>query len=126
MPLLKKELEEFKDRWNQHRLRRNRHAVCPCGIPDDLYNLYGKIITNIFKFQSPLLTVDDYKQDVDPELLAYCMVTHGYTAPAFYPAEFGALADHLLSTFQFTQDDITAINCKSIYCTLLYLFLCNV
>ena len=38
-PLLKEALEDFKDRWNSHRIRRNRVAGCPAGIPDDLYHL---------------------------------------------------------------------------------------
>ncbi|KAL5463949.1 hypothetical protein EMCRGX_G032901 [Ephydatia muelleri] len=37
-PLLRKELHEFK---NQHRIRYNRRAVCPGGVPDDLYTLSG-------------------------------------------------------------------------------------
>ena len=35
-PLLRS-LEEFKQRWNSHRIRRNRLAGCPAGVPDDLY-----------------------------------------------------------------------------------------
>eukprot|EP00731_Ephydatia_muelleri_P012837 Em0007g147a len=56
-PLLRKELHEFKERWNQHRIRYNRHAVCPGGVPDDLYTLS-----------------DNCKQDIDPDVLAFLLV----------------------------------------------------
>ncbi|KAL5483974.1 hypothetical protein EMCRGX_G020396 [Ephydatia muelleri] len=56
-PLLRKELHEFKERWNQHRIRYNRRAVCPGGVPDDLYTLS-----------------DDCEQDIDPDVLAFLLV----------------------------------------------------
>eukprot|EP00731_Ephydatia_muelleri_P004243 Em0002g419a len=39
LPLLRKELDEFKKRWNRHKIRNNRLASCPNGAPDDLYYL---------------------------------------------------------------------------------------
>eukprot|EP00731_Ephydatia_muelleri_P003188 Em0001g3188a len=89
-PLLRKELHEFKERWNQHRIRYNRRAVCPGGVPDDLYTLS-----------------DDCKQDIDPDVLAFLLVKYGCDAPGFYPEEFGALASHFLAIVQLTQDEIT-------------------
>ena len=44
-PLLEQELRQFKAHWNSHRIRESRHADCPGGIPDDLYDMpvhYGK------------------------------------------------------------------------------------
>jgi hypothetical protein len=38
-PLIKKALDDFKARWNNHSIRRNRLAGCPSGVPNDLYNL---------------------------------------------------------------------------------------
>eukprot|EP00731_Ephydatia_muelleri_P028150 Em0019g1023a len=98
-PLLRKELHEFK---NQHRIRYNRRAVCPGGVPDDLYTLS-----------------DDCKQDIDPDVLAFLLVKYGCDAPGFYPEEFGALASHFLAIIQLTQDEITPTNCRDIYCYLL-------
>lgn len=37
--LLKGTLDDFKERWNNHRIRPNRVAGCPPGVPDDLYSL---------------------------------------------------------------------------------------
>lgn len=37
--LLEASLNDFKDRWNNHRIRHNRLAGCPSGVPDDLYTL---------------------------------------------------------------------------------------
>ena len=39
MPLLNEALEDFKIRWNAHKIRRNKVAGCPHGVPDDLYHL---------------------------------------------------------------------------------------
>ena len=38
-PLLKRSLDDSKVRWNLHRIRRNRVAGSPDGVPEDLYNL---------------------------------------------------------------------------------------
>ena len=38
-PLLENSLKDFKARWNSHRIRNNRKAGCPSGVPDDLYYL---------------------------------------------------------------------------------------
>ena len=38
-PLLKRSLDDFKVRWNSHRIKLNRVAGCPDGVPEDLYNL---------------------------------------------------------------------------------------
>ena len=37
--LLKRSLDDFKVRWNSHRIRPNKVAGCPDGVPEDLYNL---------------------------------------------------------------------------------------
>lgn len=37
--LLREALDNFRERWNSHRIRPNKKAGCPCGVPDDLYNL---------------------------------------------------------------------------------------
>ena len=39
MPLLNEALEDFKIRWNVHKICRNKVAGCPHGVPDDLYHL---------------------------------------------------------------------------------------
>ena len=41
--VLARELDEFKSRWNNHRIRRNRLASCPCDVPNDLYHLVGNM-----------------------------------------------------------------------------------
>ena len=39
VPLLKKEVEDFKMLWNSHTMRYNKKACTPHGIPDDLYSI---------------------------------------------------------------------------------------
>ena len=41
--VLARELDEFKSRWNNHRIRWNRLASCPCDVPTDLYHLVGNM-----------------------------------------------------------------------------------
>ncbi|KAL5494029.1 hypothetical protein EMCRGX_G015298 [Ephydatia muelleri] len=106
-PLLQQELKEFKDMWNCHRIRRNRFAACPCDVPDDVYNLYS-------------FMGEDYRQSIDPGLLAHCMVHCAHNAPPFYPPEFQVLADNLLSDLFLTQGQITVHNCKAVYLYMVY------
>lgn len=35
--LLQEDLKEFVEGWNSHRMRKNRLADCPQGIPNDLH-----------------------------------------------------------------------------------------
>ena len=37
--LIAASLNDFKERWNSHRIRHNRLSGCPSGVPDDLYTL---------------------------------------------------------------------------------------
>ena len=37
--ILQDEMEEFVLYWNSHPLRRNRIALCPHGIPDDIFEM---------------------------------------------------------------------------------------
>ena len=37
--LLREALDSFCSRWNEHKIRPNRMAGCPSGVPDDLYQL---------------------------------------------------------------------------------------
>ena len=72
-----------------------------------------------YEYNTVFLHLDDCKQDIDPELLAFVLVKYGCDAPSFYPKEFGALASHFLAIIQLTQDEITPINCRNMYCFLL-------
>ena len=38
-PLLQKELEDFKDAWNSHSIRKNHLTHLPEGVPNDLYEM---------------------------------------------------------------------------------------
>ena len=45
-----------------------------------------------YKYNTTFLHLDDCKQDIDPDVLAFLLVKYGCDAPGFYPEEFGALA----------------------------------
>lgn len=122
--VLTKELHEFKSRWNRHRIIGNNPS-CPCDAPNDLYNL--RLVRNLgiwllfFQFCYVSIIIlfkgEDFLQDVDPDHLAYCYVTEPHP---LYPDEFQKLADHILSDLNITQDQITADNCKLLYCFCAY------
>jgi len=38
-PLFRKELDEFLQQWNHHRIHKNSMAECPGGIPEFLFNI---------------------------------------------------------------------------------------
>ena len=38
LPPLRRELNEFKDNWNNHLIRKNKLADCPAGVPNELYD----------------------------------------------------------------------------------------
>ena len=37
--IVQTELDDFVEYWNTHKLRKNSHADCPQGIPNDLYDM---------------------------------------------------------------------------------------
>lgn len=48
---LEKDLDEFKENWNSHLIRKNKVTGFPGGVPNELYqcpSLYGKKVTNLF------------------------------------------------------------------------------
>lgn len=48
MALIQQELDLVATEWNSHRIRKNRMAECPLGVPDELYFLSefsGKAVT---------------------------------------------------------------------------------
>ena len=71
-------------------------------------------------FVVTLFTGGDYIQDIDVNQLAYCMVHCVSQPPPFYPYEFKLLADQVLSYLNITRDEITAENCKVVYCFCAY------
>ena len=38
-PLLQEALDNFRNRWNSHLMRKNKQGGYPSGVPNDLYNL---------------------------------------------------------------------------------------
>ena len=125
--LLKQSLDDFKARWNSHRIRRNRVAGCPDGVPDDLYNLpqlngMTLIITVIYimVITSVHLGTRSYKQELDLEVWVYCFLEYAQNAPSFYPDEFRMAADSILCELHTTRQDITYDTARPIY-----LHLCN-
>ncbi len=47
VPLLRMDLDDYVKRWNSHSIRPSSYAICPGGVPEDLYTMpqhYGKYI----------------------------------------------------------------------------------
>ena len=96
-PLLRKELCEFKNRWNLHRIRWNRFAVCPCDVPNDVYYLSSQLGMLHCKlpvlYMYNLISGNNYRKCIDVDLLAHCILKYTDNVPPFYPSEFQVLAD---------------------------------
>ena len=62
IPLLQRELDTFKDTiWNAHRIRPQKDAVLPCGIPDHIYSFpeeYGLEQCGNLKFLTILSSLE--------------------------------------------------------------------
>ena len=130
----KKEPEEFRTLWNNHKIRWNMLASCPAGVPDDIHNLVGLERTCILmsknfmvvimshsefglsSFHSNGIGVWDHKKLVHPSSLASSMLAHTKTATHFYPLEFQQLADIILGTvFHISQTRITIQHAQQNY-----------
>ncbi|XP_019859723.1 PREDICTED: uncharacterized protein LOC109587956, partial [Amphimedon queenslandica] len=102
--IITRELEEFKNYWNSHKLRHNRKASLPSGIPQNLYlmpHLYG---------------AQDHIQPIDVPLWIYAMRNESVSKPDFYSNSFKEVVDNLLeSSLGLKQEDITHSNIEDIY-----------
>ena len=58
MPLIRKELTEFVEEHNSHRIRKQRDRLTPQGIPEDLYQFpenYGTVYSLYFSLKAKFL-----------------------------------------------------------------------
>ena len=79
----------------------------------------------IYQFydMNTLISGNNYRKSIDVDLLAHCIVKYTDDVPPFYPREFQVLADNIMSLINFSQDQITPVNCKFLYCYLAFVFL---
>lgn len=80
MPLLRKELQQFVEEHNSHRIRKQRGKKTPQGIPEDLYNFPElKGMHTIWILGETLFTTDNYAKELENKLwnlyLDYSMST---------------------------------------------------
>ena len=127
--ILKQSLEDFRKRWNSHRIRQNRLAGCPPGVPDDLYYLpqsngeynFVVIITAKYVLYSCCVGTRSYKHPLDFFVWSHGYLECAYQAPPFYPEEFEAAATGTLNQLGITREDITTTNAREIF-----LHLCSI
>ena len=118
--LLKRVLQEFKERWNSHRIRPSRIAGCPAGVPDDLYYLphlnglmqHDYVQYTVYYF---ILGTVSYKQSLNFVVWSHCYLEYAYNAPPFYPDEFAAAADAILAELSTSKEAITVTTAKAVY-----------
>ena len=123
--LLEKSLEEFKERWNSHSIRRSRLANCLAGVPDDLYNLPQingmqvsiDIIAIIIIYGLTLvLGTYDYKKELSFDAWTYSYCRCATQPLPFFPPEFQAAATAIMQVdLGMCKEDITANNAEQIY-----------
>ena len=109
----------FKLRWNCHRIRPNRIAGCPPGVPNDLY-----LLPNITGKQSSAMAcipgTVSYKKGTNFDVWTHCYIEHAHKPKPFYPEEFKAGAVAILERdFNLCEDEITLENAESIYMHLI-------
>ena len=109
--------------WNSHRIRPAMGAVCPSGIPDDLYempHLQGIIL--VFKNMGVtndclFLSVENCLKEADHDIYNTFM-GRAEEPRQFYPEEFEDWALSVLDDLGITRNNITSQNCWSIYSAL--------
>ena len=101
-PLLQKEVDEFVLYWNTHKIRANRLANCPSGIPDDLYDMPAHVGTLL---HAPFLTTAcllcytgaaDHLKSIQPAVWVKAMSEFSDAPPPFYTPQFEKAANDLL------------------------------
>ena len=91
MTLLQKDLDEVRRMWNTHRIRPSSGALCPPGIPDELFYLplppaVDCMMTN--PRQLPIQVLQELEQprsceDIDfSSYLEYLCLFHGWMSPS--------------------------------------------
>ena len=126
-PLIKKALDDFKERWNCHAIRPNRLAGCPSGVPDDLYSLpqLTGIMTWVYLINNYCMNAgtSDYRKELNYEAWATCYTNYACKAPNFFPEEFSVAASAILQEdLHLQRSDINIDNAKLVYLYLLNVF----
>ena len=129
--LLHQDLVEFVEIWNNHRLRKNRLANCPLGIPNDIHRLphkYGMShlglleilpVYYIFVTLHCTGTTNYLRTPVDVDVFHEAVHQFCAAKPQFYPVEFSLLADAVLAQeMNMVHSDITHANCDAVFRTL--------
>ena len=50
LPVVRRDLQNFKEYWNTHHIRPSRRAYCPSGRPDDMFEMpqvYGNFFLSL-------------------------------------------------------------------------------
>ena len=99
-PIIQKQLDELVSEWNHHYIRESRNSETPGGVPEVLYFLperSGESDTLLDHYNLELLMhagAQDYKHEVDPDLLDYADSNYG-TKSSLFSSLFGDYANRL-------------------------------
>ena len=129
-PLLQQELKEFKDMWKTA-TECGGTGLQPAHVMSQMMCItftvswvkspqISKVCVYYASTCLPICIGEDYRQNIDPGLLAHCMLHCTHNAAPFYPPEFQVLADHILFDLFLTQRQITVHNCKVVYLYIVY------
>ena len=87
--IIARELDEFKNYWNSHKIRSNKKSSLPSGIPNNLYSMptvYSKYaLSTLYVLH---IGVADHLQPVNGDLWTYAMISESLPVPQFYPNSF--------------------------------------
>ncbi len=126
LPVLQKEVSEFVQYWNTHRIRKTRNAECPGGRPVDLFempNYYGIVLYchrsgtySLITFTIYYAGVHNCLKPLNPRIYLYA-ASQTKRPPPFYDSEFFNRCNALTQA-RFNVDlfkDVTPTNCISLY-----------
>ena len=119
--ILEKELDEFVDHWNSHKIRKNKWIQGPCGIPNDMYDTPGMFSKSMIKVAHRSLnfhtTIDahDHAVSVDMNLVCNACISESSHPPSLIDPEVYEIADRILNTrIGIERKHINTENCLNI------------
>ena len=125
--ILREELNEFREHWNTHSMRRNKITGFIGGIPNDIYLLpeeYGMYVSILNHIQCTiLLGGEQCLLEVEERLWIYAMSNESTEEGEFFNGEFEEVTSGILhKSKNLDRHDITVENFKEIYTHLLQFF----
>lgn len=120
IPVLEKEVEDFKNLWNSHATRCNRKSGVPHGIPNDLYvmSMESGETQPFILLAMAMIRYCTFNLDqlcpLDVDVWEHFMMKSS-CIPSFYDENFQYIASSFLLQYGLSQDLLTTSNILDAY-----------